>query len=214
MLVAIKLLSNIRFLWLLIPCSLQLWWAGTPPPPSKVTMGNILSLLLSFSDIIQEEQLYLSGELLLCKVVAWAPWGQIQSPNSCNPYPLIRVSCTPGLNKSHSLFFPLLHLRNSTRMLDKLICNREEKIGCFTSVLIQFHIFLSPKIVSNGRIGLKVFFQQFSKLPFGARIIINANLIIGGQSVCRYFLGSSCDGFSPLWIIKKMFHPFTLLSSC
>lgn len=70
MLVAIKLLSNIRFLWLLIPCSLQLWWAGTPPPPSKVTMGNILSLLLSFSDIIQEEQLYLSGELLLCKVVA------------------------------------------------------------------------------------------------------------------------------------------------
>ena len=70
---------------------------------------------------------------------------------------------------------------------------------CFNSIP---HISQSPN-VPTGRIGLKVFFQQFSKLPFGAWIIINTNLIIGEQSVCRDFPGSGCDGISTLCIIKK-----------
>lgn len=129
-------------------------------------------------------------------------------------YPL-EAPRTLGLDKYHLPLSPLLQLQDSARMLDKFICNREEKISCPTSVLIQFHIFHSPRIVSDGKIGRKVFFQQFSKLPFGAWIIINANLIIRGQSVCRYFPGSSSMVSVHFGSLKKkMFHAFTLLSSC
>ena len=58
----------------------------------------------------------------------YLPWGQVTLV-------LVNVTC------SAQSLQPAMRVTNR---LHELICNREEKTNCFTSVLIQFHTFFSP----------------------------------------------------------------------
>lgn len=53
---------------------------------------------------------------------------------------------SPVLGKYHFCFTSPLWVKIPTRKFDMLICNWEEKASGFTSALIQFHAFLSPRM--------------------------------------------------------------------
>ena len=127
-----KHISNLQSL-----CS-EPGWAGAPPAHIRGAGGHplfILSILsLGLCVLIQKERFRLFCLSRSC----WETW-RPSSPTAGGPAPLVSGNVT-------SLPPPLLQLRESTSSLHELICNREGKTNCFTSVLIQFHTFLSPQM--------------------------------------------------------------------